>query len=157
MPADGQGWNREVIWVCLTCTVPTQNAEKNTSWQGHFLQFQHSVSPPGLPALAQDSPFTQTSSLERLQLTWSAICWTSGVAGWVSDKPPVMTGNISETMGASEEGSPEQSEKSHQAPRIYTQKHVSWDHMTFNIWNLPLPKWRRRKMLRTGAKSHVKH
>lgn len=56
------------------------------------------------------------------QLTWLTICWTSGVAGLVSDKPPgiIVAGNFSEMLGGSEEGSLVQSEQSQQASCIYT-------------------------------------
>lgn len=111
---------------------------ENTYWQSRgfpfsvlassvqtLVQYHHLVSQL-LPKLQDSALCTETASLDRLQLTSLTICWTSGVADLVSDKPPgiIVAGNFSETMSSAEEGSSAQSEQSHQASHIYTYTHT---------------------------------
>lgn len=122
--------DRKVILLNLTGTVSIQNAEKMCTGNHRDPPFSAS-SVQTLSITSWSSylhtrfkiqPFKQNSSIGRVQLTWSARCWTSAVAGLGSDKPPVImvAGNFFEMCSGSEEGRPEKSEKNHQAPPINT-------------------------------------
>lgn len=143
--------------LSLTDTLPMQNAEKY--WlaikgipifcTSFFSYNTGSKSPPGLPAFAQASRLNplhaQTSPVDRLQLTWSTIFCTSGVAGLVSVKPPgvgtIVAGNFSEVMVVLKR---EVQRSLSRVTRhlvyihIHIYIHVSWNHVTCDIWNLPL-------------------